>query len=312
MGISFLQTEDWQRFLTAYGTVCRRENQLLFIGSHTPVGTSWSSYRCDCSSFTEIPVDFRQAAYLRFEPQTTADLESLRVLAGRIGRPLKHTLSVQPHQTLVKPLAEGIDTILAGMKSKHRYNARLAERKGIEVHAHSAYDEAIFERFWNLLSSTSDRQEFSTFPKEYYRCQWQQLQGEVRIHVLLATHPEEGDLAGMFLLTYGDTAVYLHGGSSDQHKEFMAPFWMQAKAMQFALTRGCTRYDFWGTDLQQGADSEWETKPGSRSYGTSRFKLGFGGEVVEYPGTWDLILKPFWYSLYKTARELRGRKRAFR
>lgn len=192
------------------------------------------------------------------------------------------------------------------MRPKHRYNVRLAERKGVQVHTYTEYNPDVFERFWELLSTTSERQEFATFPKHYYRTQWQNL----KTFVLIAEH-EGQDLACMLLLIHDDTAIYLHGGSGAS-KEYMAPYALQFQAMRFARSQGCSFYDFWGTDLAQTTLGEWEAQEGTRSYGTSRFKIGFGGQVISYPGTWDLILNPFWYALYNSAHRWRGRKRAFR
>ena len=40
-------------------------------------------------------------------------------------------------------------------------------------------------------------------------------------------------------------------------------------------------------------------------YGFHRFKQGYGGNLVEFLGTYDLVLESNMYSLYKTADNLR-------
>ena len=54
---------------------------------------------------------------------------------------------------------------------------------------------------------------------------------------------------------------------------------------------GCKLYDFWGIDA-----NKWP--------GVTRFKLGFEGQVVEYPGSFDLPISKIWYLIYKIARKI--------
>ena len=130
-------------------------------------------------------------------------------------------------------------------------------------------------------------------------------------HILIISG-EQGDLAASLLITYQGTATYLHGASSEEHKQLMAPYLMHWKAIELGKSKDCSIYDFWGTDLEKNEETgAWEPKQGHPSAGTSRFKIGFGGSVIEYPGPYDLILRPFCYTLYKTARRVRGGKRAF-
>lgn len=48
-------------------------------------------------------------------------------------------------------------------------------------------------------------------------------------------------------------------------------------------------YDLWGIDTQK-----WP--------GVTRFKLGWGGRVVEYPGAFDLVVSKLWYYAYNAFR----------
>ncbi len=115
----------------------------------------------------------------------------------------------------------------------------------------------------------------------------------------------------MLLITCGETATYLHGASSDLQKNMMAPHLLHWRAIEQAKTLGCRQYDLWGTHAVWNGGGHWESEGGHPSAGVTRFKLGFNGRIVEYPGAYDLILKPFWYSAYTTLRRLRSAKRAF-
>ena len=89
---------------------------------------------------------------------------------------------------------------------------------------------------------------------------------------------------------YGDTATYLHGASSRKNKELMAPHLLHWRIIQEAKKRGLGQYDFGGID-----EKKWP--------GVTRFKIGFGGSVVEYPPSVDIIYKPILYKIYRLARK---------
>ncbi len=59
----------------------------------------------------------------------------------------------------------------------------------------------------------------------------------------------EGDiLCANMMIFYGDTCTYLHGGSSEKHKNIMAPHLLQWEMIKLAKEKGYKYYDFWGID----------------------------------------------------------------
>jgi lipid II:glycine glycyltransferase (peptidoglycan interpeptide bridge formation enzyme) len=124
----------------------------------------------------------------------------------------------------------------------------------------------------------------------------------------LAEHAGEV-IAAALLVFFEGTAYYLHGGSADTKRELMAPFLLHFKAMEEAKQRGCTRYDFGGVRMlskRDAGDTDWD--------GITRFKQGFApkAETLVFPGTYDIILSPTRYALYRQSRRLRGIRRAYR
>ena len=99
-------------------------------------------------------------------------------------------------------------------------------------------------------------------------------------------------IAGAILLTYGDTVYYLHGAMDRDYKSWMAPYLMHWEIIKWAKKQGYHYYDFWGIDT-----SRWP--------GVTRFKLGFGGQQVEYPGSFDMPISKFWYFAYNLAGRIR-------
>jgi lipid II:glycine glycyltransferase (peptidoglycan interpeptide bridge formation enzyme) len=77
----------------------------------------------------------------------------------------------------------------------------------------------------------------------------------------------------------------------------MAPYTLQWRLIQGAKAERFGTYDFWGI---AGSDS-----PREPLRGVTRFKRGFGGIEMRFPGTKDLILRPWLYKLYRLLRFLR-------
>lgn len=304
----FLQSPAWERFQQSAGAQTERSQGQLFIARSFRFGHYWQSSRCQFESF-ELPSFADGATFVRLEPEDETSLGHIAAFATKSGLMLKPTLAMQPRQTLLLPIQRPFNEITAGFKQKHRYNLKVAERAGLTADTVSYNLDTSFERFWNLMQATAERQDFRTHPKEYYRLMLKALEPEGKAHLVFVRLGAQ-DLAALILITHDGTATYLHGASSQAHREAMAPYLMHATAIKLAQELGCHTYDFWGIDAHQ-VEGEWKPKEGAASAGTTRFKLGFGGQVLEYPGCWDLVLRPFWYTAYAKIRALRGGKRAF-
>ena len=229
------------------------------------------------------------AIFLRMDPGLNAQEVNLYQADFK-----KASREVQPRQTIVVNLQESEENILARMKSKTRYNIRLAEKRGVEIK--TIRDEKELKDFYNLLRETGQRDNFSIHSYSHYLHLWQALSPEY-LKVYLAFY--QGELiAGIMVTFFKDMAIYLHGASDYEHRQLMAPHLLQWQAMKDAKHLGCLYYDFWGVAPKNASESHpWS--------GISRFKFGFGGEYQEYVGTYDYIYSPFWYRMFNTARSLR-------
>jgi peptidoglycan pentaglycine glycine transferase (the first glycine) len=235
--------------------------------------------------------------FLRFEP-------SIELPAASYQLPIKKTIDIQVSKTIILDLSLSEDDLLKNMHQKTRYNIRLAEKKGVKIRE-AGIEE--FDKFWALMSATVNRDGFRLHAKEYYQ---KMLAGDsnfIKLFLGFAPRsPDEGEgeaegkiLCGGIFSFFGDTAVYLHGASSDENRELMAPHLLQWELIKKAKSLGCKYYDFSGIDEKKYP-------------GVTRFKRGFlptgqagGGEEVNYPGTFDVIFNRIKYSLYQILRKLR-------
>ena len=85
----------------------------------------------------------------------------------------------------------------------------------------------------------------------------------------------------------------------------MAPYALQARAMEDAWEMGCRVYDLFGIPPKED--------PSHPMAGLYRFKTGFGGRIVHRPGCWDYPYKPLamklFYSVESLRKNLRDRKK---
>jgi peptidoglycan pentaglycine glycine transferase (the first glycine) len=182
---------------------------------------------------------------------------------------------IQFRNTVLLDLDRAENELLAAMKQKTRYNVRLAMRRGVTVREGGA-DEV--DTFYQLYAETSERDGFPIRPVEYYHDAWGSFLEDGLAHLLLA-EAEGETVAGLILFTFGPTAWYMYGASSDRHRRHMPNQLLQWEAMRRAKEAGCTLYDLWGApDELDESDPMW---------GVVRFKLGLGGELARGLGAWD-------------------------
>jgi lipid II:glycine glycyltransferase (peptidoglycan interpeptide bridge formation enzyme) len=196
---------------------------------------------------------------------------------------------IQFRNTLVINLAPEPEVLLDAMKSKWRYNIRLAERKGVTIRSGGIAD---IGPFYQMYAETAARDGFLIRPKDYYQDVWQQFLPSGRAEMLLAM--VEGEVAaGLILFFFGRTAWYMYGASTGRHRETMPNHLLQWAAISRARDRGCLTYDMWGApDVFDESD---------RMNGVYRFKSGFGGQVVQGLGAFDYPVQPALYWTFMAA-----------
>ncbi|MBA3533026.1 MAG: peptidoglycan bridge formation glycyltransferase FemA/FemB family protein [Ardenticatenales bacterium] len=188
------------------------------------------------------------------------------------------------------------EALLANMKSKTRYNVRLAERRSVEVRLGRA-DE--FGHFYQMYAETSARDGFLIRPRDYYLDLWRDFHARGLAEMLLACVDGEA-VAGLILFYFGSRAWYFYGASTEKERAAMPNYALQWAAIQRAKAHGATEYDLWGApdrldDPEDGMAGVW------------RFKTGFDAQFREQIGAWDFPAFSLGYRLYTDALpRLRG------
>lgn len=226
----------------------------------------------------------------------------------------------QPENTVMVDLRPDEGQILAQMKPKGRYNIKLAEKKGVEVLIAGEDDAAEKDvvtgkvggigleegvaAFHELLLETTARDKFGGHPAGYYLNMLRTL-GPAQAKLYLARFQGE-IIAGVLVTFFGDLAIYYFGASGGRHRNLMAPYLLQWRAMQEARRRGCKWYDFLGTAPLIEVDAGEFIYDAKHSWaGVTEFKLKFGGEKVDfYPGA-EKVYDGFFYLVMKLRKKMR-------
>ena len=229
--------------------------------------------------------------FIKLEPYIEKDnlkIENFKLKIQRSPHPLF------PDWTMILDLRASEDELLKNMKSKTRYNIRLAQKKGVTVQEMS--DKKGFEIFSKLYFETTQRQKYLGHNYEYHKIIWESLKDKM-VHILIAFY-NNIPLGAYELFIFKDRAYYPYGGSSDEYRNVMAPNLLMWEAIRFAKEKGALYFDMWGAAPPDAPDSD----PYS---GFTRFKEGYGAEFNNIAGSYDLIIRPMLYSIYNLVYKLR-------
>jgi len=290
---NLLQSKEWEEFEKAMGNETFWVDDALFIKSHLFKKRNYLYCPRGPNELTEeflnkaIELGKKEGAiFVRVEPLEISNLKS------QISKLIK-TKDVNPPSTLVLDLTKSDKEILSEMKQKARYNINLARKKGVEVEVTN--DPAKAEIFYHILKETTFRDGFSAHSLRHYKKQLEVLGKKGIIKLYLAKY-EDKYIAGNIVSFFGNTVSYLHGASSNHYRNVMAPYLLQWEAILDAKSGGYDYYDFWGIAPDDSLRHKWA--------GVTRFKKGFGGMQIDYPGTFDVVISKWGYFLYKVGRVL--------
>lgn len=200
-------------------------------------------------------------------------------------------------------LTKSEDELLAKMRPKTRYNIRLAKRHEVKVTEDNS--PKAFRTYLALLRETTQRQGFYAHTLDYHQKMWETLRPDasrdsgqaLTAHLLTATYKGKV-LVTWVLFSFNGVLYYPYGASSSEHRNLMASNLVMWEAMRFGKNLGLKRFDLWGC---LGPNPN----PADPWYGFHHFKLGYGPELVEFIGTYDLVINPQLYPLYNIADTIR-------
>jgi lipid II:glycine glycyltransferase (peptidoglycan interpeptide bridge formation enzyme) len=244
-----------------------------------------------CSDLATFAEEHR-LLLLKIDPDVRADTDAGQAVRTYLERQHWRTSfeQIQFRNTMVLDLRPDLDTLMAEMKSKWRYNIRLAVRKGVEVREGT---EADFHLMYEMYDKTASRNNFIIRERDYYLEAWRRFLDADRAIPLLAS-VDDTPVAMAILFHFGEWGWYMYGASRTLHRNHMPNHLLQWEAIRHLKDRGCTAYDLWGAPDELDEDDPM--------WGVYRFKQGFGAEFVPHIGAYDYAPRTWLYRFYAFVR----------
>jgi len=219
--------------------------------------------------------------YLAIQPPSNgqAIIHSLEELGFRAS-----WIELAPTATILLDLTQDLAVLMERLKRQTRQNIRRSQREGITVGEGNASD---LDTFYRLHLSTSERQKFVPYPKDYFATMCHTFESAGCFCLIVADYKGEG-VSSLLLIPFGTTVIAKILGWSGEHgnrRPNEAVFW---GAIKWAQEHGYHCFDMEGIDPASArAVLNGQSLPEELRDSPDFFKLGFGGQVVLNPPAYD-------------------------
>jgi len=286
-----LQTSYWEDFRKAWGNeVLETEWGIMTLHNFPLTNYKLGIFEKGPIPTKEMLTGLKNLArenkivFIKLEPNVQRDNSTIELLNKFGAVPGKRFFTPT---TFWIDLTKSEEELLRSFSSKTRYNIRLAERKGVSVCEDNS-DKA-FNKYLELTRETTQRQAFFAHTEKYHRLMWDILKKAGIAHLLTAVY--NGQIITTWILfVWKKFLYYPYGASTEKHKEVMANNLMMWEAVKFGKKMGLITFDLWGREEGKGF---------------TKFKEGYNPKVIEFIGTWDLIINKPLYLIYTFMDKIR-------
>ncbi|MEK7163859.1 MAG: peptidoglycan bridge formation glycyltransferase FemA/FemB family protein [Patescibacteria group bacterium] len=276
-----LQSPEWGEFRAKNGNLVSRINDFQIIWSRIPHTKYYFGYcgKCQVPSDKDIENIISESKNIggigiRFEPDAQEGKMPDGLVKGR---------RFFTPQTYWLDLTKSEEELLKNMHPKGRYNIKVAQKHKVVIK-----ESNDIEKFLVLNNLTQKRQGFYAHDEKYFRNMWTHLKDKIA-HLFVAEYENE-ILTAWIIFKYEDKIYYPYGASSDKFRNVQAPSLMLWETALWGKRQGCKIYDLWGVEEGKGF---------------TRFKEQFGPKLVTFIGTYDLIINPVLYKLFRISENIR-------
>lgn len=234
--------------------------------------------------------------WIRIEPETKEILDVIR--ESMRCNIVKAPHDMQPKEIFVVDIAKSEEELLAMMKSKTRYNIRLAEKKDITIiDAEGGERSEYLDEFLRLTGIMAKRNGIVAHPESYYQKMLEIIPGDI-LKLYVAQYQGK-IIAANLVVFFENRCIYLHGASDDEYRNVMAPYLLQWRQIADAKKAGFVKYDFGGVKIDVLGGKSWE--------GVTKFKTGFSPKTKAtiFPGSYDIIIDRKRYWTYRILQKMK-------
>jgi lipid II:glycine glycyltransferase (peptidoglycan interpeptide bridge formation enzyme) len=230
--------------------------------------------------------------YIQLEPDVIYDINST-VENNKFLIRSHHPLFTK--YTFILDLTKTEDQMLAAMHPKTRYNIKVAQKHNVIVEENNSNES--FQEYLELADETTKRQQFFAHNKKYQTTMWE-IMSKSGIAKLWTAKINNEILAAWILFFWKDTVYYPYGASSRNKRDVMAPNLLLFEIAKYAKAQGFKKFDLWGAmGPNPDLNDPW--------YGFHRFKQGYNPDLIEFTGSFDLVINPLLYKTYCLVDDVR-------
>lgn len=279
--IDLRQTENYSKYIKAIGWMVEKRGGIYyFIRKISFIGSVIKIQRPEEIRYKDIRIlgAKYKAIQIIMEPKNKDQELRIKNKGFKLSRS-----PYLPTKTLQIDLTHSISKLLKDLHPKTRYNMGKAKRNNVQIL--KSNEIHIFANFWQerALKERGMLLSQKNLIKSIYKAFGKNVQ-------LYLAKLDNNILAGLLVLEADKTSYYMYAGSNSLGKKLFAPTLITWEAILEAKKRGMRVFDFDGIYDERFPINTWK--------GFTRFKRGFGGREVEYPGTFVKNILPF-HSLTK-------------
>ncbi len=228
--------------------------------------------------------------FVRVEPQAPSAKKTLKLLRAK-----RSHRDIQPRHTLIKDLDRSDDELFSEMMSTNRRLYRRAATEGFTFK--SSRNPADFSLFLDMIHQTAKRTGIQPHTDEYFTAMAATLLPLGAARFFIARHDGK-PVATSLVFEDARTRYYAHAASSESARKLQPNVYLVGHLIFDAKATGKKRFDYFGVAPPNAPKSHaWA--------GFTQFKRSFGGQYVEYSGTWELPIKKARYHAYRLLTHIR-------
>ncbi len=207
---------------------------------------------------------------IRMHQHRAHDSELSALFAQVCKRPVFKLLSGYTIQ--MTPVAR--ESFLRQMTSKHRYYVKKSEREGL-IWTEGRGDTDI-RALNDIHQEMCDRKQLAALATS--ADDTRRMVEALGEGVSILTGRKEGQhVSACLTLNFGKKSFYMSAATGQEGRAISAAYAMMAELMSRLADRGITAFDFGGINPASSAAA-----------GVDHFKRGFGGEIIEHLGEWEV------------------------
>ncbi len=197
--------------------------------------------------------------------------------------------------TICIDLQPDLDGLLAKMTRTRRQNIRAAERRGVTVRRGSEADLPVF---CHLKSAHAARLGYAPRGDGYYTELWRALAPRGHVELFIAEHGGE-PVSALLVIPFADMCYHIERPWSGEHGDLRPNELLDWEAIRYAKSEGYRFTDLGGIRPDARATSSGGPAPPHLT-GWESFKLGYGGELILLPESYDYVYSPFLRFAYRS------------